>query len=48
MFSTFYQKETIINSPKETKEARLALSDSVRKVIINGLAILGIEALDQM
>jgi arginyl-tRNA synthetase len=48
MFSTFYQKESIINSPKEIKEARLLLVDSIRKVLVNGLSILGIEALEQM
>lgn len=48
MFSTFYQQVSIINSPEGVKEARLALVDSIRKVLVNGLAILGIEPLDQM
>lgn len=48
LFSAFYQKAPIINSPKEIKEARLMLADSIRKVLINGLDLLGIEPLDQM
>ncbi len=48
LFSTFYQKCPIISSPKEIRDARLLLSDSIRKVLVNGLSILGIEALDQM
>jgi arginyl-tRNA synthetase len=48
LFSTFYQKLPIISSPDEVKKARLVLADSVRKVLINGLSILGIEPLDQM
>ncbi|MDO8669797.1 MAG: arginine--tRNA ligase [Candidatus Buchananbacteria bacterium] len=48
LFSSFYQKFPIINSSKDIKEARLILVDSVRKVLVNGLSILGIEPLDQM
>ncbi|NCN07699.1 arginine--tRNA ligase [Candidatus Falkowbacteria bacterium] len=48
LFSAFYQKSPIINSTKEIKEARLILVDSIRKVLINGLDLLGIEPLDQM
>jgi len=48
LFSAFYQKYPIISSPKNIKEARLLLADSTAKVLINGLALLGIEALDQM
>lgn len=48
LFSTFYQQIPILNSPTGLKEARLALIDSIRKVLINGLAILGMEPLDQM
>lgn len=48
LFSAFYQKMPIINSSKETKEARLVLVDSIRKVLVNGLDLLGIEPLDQM
>ncbi len=48
LFSTFYQKYPIISSPKEIKEARLLLADSIRKVLVNGLSLLGIEPLDQM
>ena len=48
LFSTFYQQVPILSSPTGLKEARLALIDSIRKVLINGLAILGLEPLDQM
>lgn len=48
LFSAFYQKAPIISSPKEIKEARLILVDSIRKVLVNGLSLLGIEPLDQM
>ena len=48
LFSTFYQKIPIINSPQEISKARLLLIDSIRIVLINGLAVLGIKSPNQM
>lgn len=48
LFSTFYQQAPILDSPSEIKAVRLVLVDSIRKVLVNGLSLLGIEALEQM
>lgn len=48
LFSTFYQQAPIINSDEVTKKARLTLSSAVRQVLVNGMSLIGLEALDQM
>jgi len=48
LFSTFYQQAPIISSDDKTKKARLALAEAVRQTLINGMSLIGLEALDQM
>ena len=48
IFSNFYQSEPVLSSEEKTKRARLALISAVRQVLVNGLNLLGIEAVDQM
>ncbi|OWZ83578.1 arginine--tRNA ligase [Natranaerobius trueperi] len=47
-FNRFYNNCPILNENEEVKNARLIIIDSVRQVIVNGLAIMGIKAPKQM
>lgn len=47
-FNKFYHDNIILADDENVKNARLALVDAVRKVIKSGLAILGIDAPEQM
>ncbi len=48
-FNAFYQKVPVLKAEsEELKNARLALVSAVRRVIGNGLFLLGIEALEEM
>jgi arginyl-tRNA synthetase len=47
-FNTFYQKHRIITDNEPLTAARMYLSEAVRIVIADGLAILGIAALERM
>lgn len=47
-FSRFYHQCPVLNAPPSVKGARLALIDAVRLVLANGLALLGIEAPEEM
>ena len=48
LFSNFYQKLPILNSEAATRKARLALVGAVEQVLVNGLGLLGIEAMKEM
>ncbi len=47
-FNTFYQKHRIITDDAHLTDARMSLSEVVRIVLADGLAILGIAALERM
>ena len=47
-FNKFYHDNIILADDENVKNARLALVDAVRTVIKSGLAILGIDAPEQM
>src|SRR3989344_3311197 len=47
-FNEFYHKLPVISEDKDLMKARLLLVDSVRKVLANGLNLLGITALEEM
>lgn len=47
-FNKFYHDNPILNSEEEVKQARLALVYAVKTVLASGLALLGIEAPEQM
>jgi len=47
-FNNFYEKCHILSEKDDLKQARLELIASVRQVLVNGLSLLGIEALDEM
>ncbi|MFA5029935.1 MAG: arginine--tRNA ligase [Patescibacteria group bacterium] len=48
LFSNFYQSLSILTAEEKTKKARLTLVVAVRQVLVNGLNLLGLEALEQM
>lgn len=48
IFSSFYQKISILSADEETKRARLALCFATGQTLKNGLALLGIESLKEM
>lgn len=47
-FNEFYHNCPILRAEEDVMKARLALADSVRQVLKNGLALLGIEAPEEM
>jgi arginyl-tRNA synthetase len=47
-FHSYYNATPILNSGEAVREARLALVASVRQVLCNGLALLGVSAPDKM
>lgn len=47
-FNEFYHAHLVISEDKEMMKVRLALVDSTRQVLCNGLGLLGIEALEEM
>lgn len=47
-FSRFYHQCPVLSAPPGVKGARLGLIDAVRQVLANGLALLGIEAPEEM
>jgi len=47
-FHVFYTQHRILDAPKETAEARLALADGVRLILKNALGILGVSAPEAM
>ena len=47
-FHSYYNATPILNSDQAVREARLALLASVRQVLRNGLALLGVSAPDKM
>lgn len=47
-FNKFYHDNPILNSEPEVRQARLAVVVAVRNVLAEGLALLGIEAPEQM
>lgn len=47
-FNDYYHSVPILQAEEEIKTARLALIDSISKVIYNGLNLLGIETLEEM
>jgi arginyl-tRNA synthetase len=47
-YNEFYHKCIVISEDKELMNARLAIVDSVRQVLDNGLELLGIKAPDEM
>jgi len=48
MFNEYYHKYPVLKADKEVKKARLLLIYCVKRVISNGLYLLGIEAPDKM
>jgi len=48
LFNNYYQKIKIIQEDKDLMKARLLLIDSVRKVIAQGLDLLGIQVIEEM
>ncbi len=48
MFNEFYHKHKVLGENQELSKARLALVDSTRQVLENGLTLLGIEAPERM
>jgi arginyl-tRNA synthetase len=48
LFANFYQQAPILASESGTRQARLVLLLAVRQVLGNGLALLGIEPMEQM
>jgi arginyl-tRNA synthetase len=47
-FNSFYHACPILNAEEKTKQARLALIDATRQVLVDGLALLGITAPTEM
>ena len=47
-FNRFYHQCPVLNAPDEIRDARLALVDAVRQVLVNGLTLLGITAPEEM
>jgi arginyl-tRNA synthetase len=47
-FHSYYNAERILVADEELKLARLALSQAVRQVLQNGLALLGVSAPEKM
>ena len=47
-FHSYYNATPILNSGEAVREARLALVASIRQVLCNGLALLGVNAPDKM
>jgi arginyl-tRNA synthetase len=47
-FNDFYHAAPVLQSPEPTRTARLALTAATRRTLANGLALLGIAALDEM
>ncbi len=47
-YNLFYQKHQILKAEPNAKEFRLLLTKSVSKVLINGLNLLGIKAVEKM
>ena len=47
-FNIFYHDNPILSSEPEVRQARLAIVFSVKTVLKKGLALLGIEAPEQM
>lgn len=48
LYATLYQTLPVLTSDEAIRKARLALAAATRQVLVNGLALLGIEPLDQM
>jgi len=48
LFSNFYNSCPVLKAGPETKKARLVLIECVKKVIKNGLQLLGIDVLEKM
>ena len=48
LFNLYYHKHKVIQDDKELEKARILLIDSVRKVLKNGLMLLGIDAIEVM
>ncbi|RMF05274.1 arginine--tRNA ligase [Candidatus Woesearchaeota archaeon] len=48
MFNEFYHKHPVLKAEEEVRRARLALLDSIRQVMENGLYLLGIDVLEKM
>ncbi|MEK7653467.1 MAG: arginine--tRNA ligase [Patescibacteria group bacterium] len=48
LFANFYQEVPILSAEEKTRYARLALCAAVRQVLVNGLELLGIDALEEM
>ena len=48
MFNEFYREHRVLDEDSEVRMHRLAIVDSVRIVLRNGLELLGIEALERM
>jgi len=48
LFSNFYNTCPVLKAGPETKKARLVLIECVKKVLRNGLGLLGIEVLEKM
>ena len=47
-FSSYYQEVPILTAETKTKEARLALIEATKQVLVNGLSLLGIDILERM
>ncbi|MCW3489004.1 arginine--tRNA ligase [Dethiobacter alkaliphilus] len=47
-FNRFYHQCPVLNAEDDIRNARLALIDAVRQVLVNGLYLLGIEAPEEM
>lgn len=47
-FAAFYEAVNVLESEGQAKAERLALVDAVRQVMENGLALMGIETVDEM
>lgn len=48
VFNRFYHQCPVLNAPNEVRDARLALVEAVRQVLVNGLTLLGIAAPEEM
>jgi arginyl-tRNA synthetase len=48
LFNDYYQSVPVIQADKDKQAARLALAAAVKQTIANGLALLGIEAVEEM
>jgi arginyl-tRNA synthetase len=47
-FNDYYHSVPVLKAKVEIKQARLALITAVKQVIANGLALLGIETVEEM